>query len=76
MTDSTRQSSVNANVLTRDEAEHVPDLPAVVVRDLWMTFPGKGRSEEIQVLERVTLDVRQASSSASSARRGVARPRS
>ncbi len=58
MTDSIRESSVNPNVWTRDEAEHVSDLPAVVVRDLWMTFPGKGRSEEIQVLERVTLDVR------------------
>jgi len=33
--------------------------PAVEIRDLWMTFPGKGNSEAIHVLERVNLEVRE-----------------
>jgi ABC-type nitrate/sulfonate/bicarbonate transport system ATPase subunit/flavin-dependent dehydrogenase len=32
--------------------------PAVQVRDLWMSFPGKKADEQIPVLERVTLEVR------------------
>jgi ABC-type nitrate/sulfonate/bicarbonate transport system ATPase subunit len=35
-----------------------PDSPAVSVRDLWMTFAGGRRGEEIHVLERVDLTVR------------------
>jgi NitT/TauT family transport system ATP-binding protein len=32
--------------------------PAVHVRDLWMTFPGKRAGEDIHVLERVNFEVR------------------
>ncbi|MDB6021120.1 MAG: NitT/TauT family transport system ATP-binding protein [Pedosphaera sp.] len=32
--------------------------PAVFVRDLWMSFPGKKAGEEIHVLERVSLEVK------------------
>jgi NitT/TauT family transport system ATP-binding protein len=35
-----------------------PAAPAVELRDLWMTFPGKPGVEPIQVLERVNLEVR------------------
>jgi NitT/TauT family transport system ATP-binding protein len=31
--------------------------PAVVVRDLWMTFPGRQRQPEIRVLERIDVEV-------------------
>jgi NitT/TauT family transport system ATP-binding protein len=35
-------------------------LPSVVsVRDLWMSFPGKQSGEEIHVLERINLEVRE-----------------
>ena len=33
--------------------------PAVQVRDLWMSFPGKQSGEEIHVLERINLEVRE-----------------
>ena len=31
---------------------------AIVVKDLWMTFPGKKRGEQIHVLENVDLEVK------------------
>ncbi len=31
--------------------------PVVVIQDLWMSFPGKGKGEAIHVLERVNLEV-------------------
>ncbi len=34
-------------------------FPAVLVRDLWMSFPGKRAGEQIHVLERINLEVRQ-----------------
>jgi ABC-type nitrate/sulfonate/bicarbonate transport system ATPase subunit/flavin-dependent dehydrogenase len=34
------------------------DSPAVSVRDLWMSFPGKRAGEPVHVLERVNVDVR------------------
>jgi NitT/TauT family transport system ATP-binding protein len=33
--------------------------PAVIVRDLWMSFPGKRAAEPVHVLERVSLEVRE-----------------
>jgi ABC-type nitrate/sulfonate/bicarbonate transport system ATPase subunit len=33
--------------------------PAVVVRDLWMTFPGKRPGDEVRVLEGIRVDVRE-----------------
>src|SRR5581483_10922239 len=33
--------------------------PAVFVRDLWMSFPGKESGKPIDVLERVSLEVRE-----------------
>ena len=33
--------------------------PAIQVRDLWMSFPGKQAGEEIHVLERINLEVRE-----------------
>lgn len=35
-----------------------PQRPAVAVRELWMTFPGSRPGEEIQVLQRVSVEVR------------------
>src|SRR5271170_1508852 len=34
-----------------------PLRPAVAVRDVWMTYPGKRAGEEINVLERIDLEV-------------------
>ncbi len=34
-----------------------PDSPAISVRDLWMTFPGKRAGEQVDVLEDVALEV-------------------
>jgi NitT/TauT family transport system ATP-binding protein len=34
-----------------------PRKPAVVVRDLWMSFPGKQSGEKVHVLERINLEV-------------------
>ena len=31
---------------------------AVELRDLWMTFPGKGNGDTVPVLERINLEVR------------------
>src|SRR5262245_60234490 len=31
--------------------------PVVVIRDLWMSFPGKHEGEAIHVLERIDLEV-------------------
>ena len=31
--------------------------PAIITRDLWMSFPGKQAGEEIHVLERINLEV-------------------
>jgi ABC-type nitrate/sulfonate/bicarbonate transport system ATPase subunit len=36
---------------------HRSEQPAVVVRDLWMTFPGQRAGEEIRVLERINVEV-------------------
>jgi len=33
--------------------------PVVVLKDLWMSFPGKGDAEPVDVLERVNLEVRE-----------------
>src|SRR5438309_1671096 len=33
--------------------------PAISVRNLWMSFPAKRRDEQIHVLERVNLDVKE-----------------
>ena len=30
---------------------------AIVIRDLWMSFPGKQSGEQIHVLERINLEV-------------------
>jgi NitT/TauT family transport system ATP-binding protein len=38
---------------TRADSTH----PAVLVRDLWMSFPGKQAGEKIHVLERVSFEV-------------------
>jgi NitT/TauT family transport system ATP-binding protein len=40
-------------------ATHSPQTadPIVVVRDLWMTFAGKGRGEQVNVLQSVNVDV-------------------
>ncbi len=35
-----------------------PDRPAVRIRDLWMSYPGKKAGEPVHVLERFDLDVR------------------
>ena len=32
--------------------------PAVVIRDLWMSFPGKRAGEPVHVLERINVEVR------------------
>jgi NitT/TauT family transport system ATP-binding protein len=34
-------------------------LPKIVVRDLWMSFPGKEKGAEIPVLEKVNLEVQE-----------------
>src|SRR6516162_314264 len=34
------------------------DRPAVVIRDLWMSFPGKRAGEPVHVLERINVEVR------------------
>ncbi len=34
------------------------DQPAILVRDLWMTFPGKTKDAPVHVLENVSLDVK------------------
>jgi NitT/TauT family transport system ATP-binding protein len=34
------------------------DQPAIQVRNLWMTFPGKTRDKPVHVLENVSLDVK------------------
>ena len=34
------------------------DQPAVMIRDLWMSFPGKRSGEPTHVLEKVDVDVR------------------
>jgi NitT/TauT family transport system ATP-binding protein len=36
-----------------------PARPAVVVRDVWMTYPGKRAGEAVHVLEEVNLEVRE-----------------
>ena len=36
---------------------HLAPSPAVVVRDLWMSFPGKRSGEAVHVLERINLEV-------------------
>ncbi len=36
-----------------------PNSSAVLVRDLWMSFPGKQAGDQIHVLERINLEVRQ-----------------
>jgi ABC-type nitrate/sulfonate/bicarbonate transport system ATPase subunit len=42
----------------RASGGRAPDeSPAIVVRDLWMTFPGHGSSGPVHVLERIDLDV-------------------
>jgi NitT/TauT family transport system ATP-binding protein len=43
-----------------ESVEESPDIdrPAVSVRDLWMTYPGRRGSEAVHVLERVEMDVR------------------
>jgi len=37
---------------------HPADRPAVVIRDLWMSFPGKRPGEPVHVLERINVEVR------------------
>lgn len=34
-----------------------PHAPAIVVRDLWVSFPGSNPGEEVLVLERINLEV-------------------
>src|SRR5579859_2805295 len=34
-----------------------PNHPAILVRDLWMSFPGKQPGEQVHVLERVNFEV-------------------
>lgn len=46
--------TVPATVAAPPVASH----PAVNVRDLWMSFPGKQPGEQIHVLERINLNVR------------------
>jgi NitT/TauT family transport system ATP-binding protein len=38
---------------------NTPSKPAVFVRDLWMSFPGKQAGEQIHVLERINLEVKE-----------------
>jgi NitT/TauT family transport system ATP-binding protein len=41
-----------------NEAEPGVERPAVVVRDVWMTYRGQRPGEDVHVLERVNLEVR------------------
>jgi NitT/TauT family transport system ATP-binding protein len=49
MTDTDRQLGANGGAA----------IPAVLVRDVWMTYPGQRAGEAINVLERVNLEVQE-----------------
>jgi NitT/TauT family transport system ATP-binding protein len=38
-------------------SDGAPGRPAVVVRDLWMTFPGRSSGEPVHVLENIDMEV-------------------
>ena len=42
-----------------NEPPHATGSPAISVRDLWLTYPGKRQSDPIHVLEAINLDVHQ-----------------
>lgn len=50
----------SANAATEGDREHAHGgQSAVVVRDLWMTFPGPQAGKEVRVLEQINVEVRE-----------------